>query len=65
MKNFTLKICIFQEGPKVDEIKSYIDEAKMVLSESTSDFTLAYAIYRSMITSTNTMTEIVINQIEQ
>lgn len=62
---FYVKLCFFQEGPQVDEIKSYIDETKMVLSESMSDFTLAYAIYRSMITSTNTMTEIVINQIEQ
>jgi hypothetical protein len=49
----------------VDEIKSYIDEAKMVLIESRSDFDLAYAIYRKLITDASTMTQIVINQIEQ
>jgi hypothetical protein len=47
----------------VDEIKSLIDEAKMVLIESRSDFDLAYAIYRKLITDANTMIQIVINQI--
>ena len=53
-----------KEGPQVDEIKSFNEEAKMVLIESRSDFDLAYAIYRKLITDVNTMTQIVINQIE-
>lgn len=56
---------LFQEGPEVVEIKSFIVEVKIVLSESRSDLDLAYAIYRKLITDANTMTQIVINQIEQ
>lgn len=46
----------------MDEIKSFNDEAKMVLTDSRSDFDLAYAIFRKLTTDVDTMVQIVINQ---